>query len=99
MFADRQVVQAAKQHLRLLAQKPTVVRLGTQLVPLISDVAPCGNGLSAPFSHWRVVIGEGLAKCELMSIDAIQREGPDTLLANGVSRLTDKAFTQMESVD
>lgn len=57
-----------------LAIKTKLDRLGTQLVPLINDLAPCGEGLSSPFSHWRVVIGEGLAKRELMSIDAIQRE-------------------------
>jgi hypothetical protein len=42
---------------------------GTKLVPLMENLTPCGEGLSAAFSRWCVVIGEGRSKRELTSIE------------------------------
>jgi hypothetical protein len=52
-----------------LAIKTKLDRLGTQSVPLIENLTACGEGLSAVFSHWSVVLGEGRSKRTLKSIE------------------------------
>jgi hypothetical protein len=54
-----------------LAIKTRMDRLGTQLMPLLGNLTPCHEGLQAAFSRWRVVIGDGFSKRELMAIAAV----------------------------
>jgi hypothetical protein len=55
----------------ILAIKTRMDRLGTQLLPLVGSLTPCHEDLQAAFSRWRVVIGDGFSKRELMAIAAV----------------------------
>jgi hypothetical protein len=45
-------------------------RMGGQIVPLVGDLSPCRDTLTAGFVRWHAVIGEGHSKRELRTIEA-----------------------------